>query len=110
MLHMPIEVEVNLAIPRVREPVKDEKGYPIDNGSVRFTKMLGVQTVPKAGALLQLTTSAGHEFLGTVTRADWHEERALFVVSCNYSARSIPADQCAALFSDAEWKLKQLLE
>jgi hypothetical protein len=31
------------------------------------------------------------------------------VVSCRYANRSIPADQCAALFSDAEWKVKPLL-
>ena len=34
----------------------------------------------------------------------------MFVLSCKYSNRSIPADHCAALFSDPEWKMKQLLE
>jgi len=45
-----------------------------------------------------------------VTRAEWNEARSLFVVSCKYANRSIPPDECAALFHDAEWKMKQLLE
>jgi hypothetical protein len=107
---MPIPVEVNLAIPRVKVPVKDENGYPIDNGTVRFTKTIEVTAIPPPGAPLQLTTSAGHEFECTVTRSDWHEERGLFVLSCRYSKRSIPADECAALFNDSEWKVKPLLQ
>jgi hypothetical protein len=107
---MPIDVEVNLAIPRVKNPMKDEHGYPIDNGTIRFTKRMTVPTLPKPGEALKLSTSAGHEFEGTITRADWHEERAMFVLSCKYSNRSIPAEHCAALFADTEWKMKQLLE
>jgi hypothetical protein len=48
-------------------------------------------------------------FTCEVTRADWNEERELFIVSCKYSNRSIPADQCAELFKDAEWRVKPLL-
>jgi hypothetical protein len=107
---MPIEVEVNLAIPRIKNPIMGENGYPIDNGSVRFTKMIQVPAIPQPGAVLQLSTSAGHEFGCTVTRSEWSEDRSLFVVSCKYANRSIPADECAALFSDREWKMKQLLE
>jgi hypothetical protein len=106
---MSIEVEVNLAIPRIKNPVLGENGYPIDNGSVRFTKLIQVPAIPKPGETLSLTTSAGHEFSATVTRSDWNEGGERFVVSCRYSTRSIPADQCAALFSDAEWKVKPLL-
>ena len=107
---MPIEVEVNLAIPRIKNPILGENGYPIDNGTVRFTKMIQVPTIPQPGAVLQLSTSAGYEFGCTVTRAEWNEGRSLFVVSCKYANRSIPPDECAALFHDAEWKMKQLLE
>lgn len=107
---MPIDVEVNLAIPRTKNPILGENGYPIDNGSVRFTKMIQVEAIPQPGAVLPLSTSSGHEFGCTVTRAEWNEGRSLFVVSCKYSNRSIPADECAALFNDREWKMKQLLE
>jgi hypothetical protein len=106
---MSIAVEMNLRIPRVKEPVRDENGYPIDNGSVRFTKMTTVPSIPKPGTLMTMTTSAGHTFGCEVTRADWNEERALFIVSCKYANRSIPADECTALFNDAEWRVKPLL-
>ena len=76
---MPIEVEVNLAIPRIKNPVLGENGYPIDNGSIRFTKLIHVPAIPQPGAVLQLSTSAGHEFGCTVTRAEWNEERSMFV-------------------------------
>jgi hypothetical protein len=106
---MAIDVEVNLAIPRIKNPVLGENGYPIDNGSVRFMKHIEVDAIPQPGATLPLTTSAGHEFTATVTRSDWNEEREIFVVSCKYSNRSIPADYCAALFGDPEWIVKPLL-
>ena len=75
---MPIEIEVNLAIPRIKNPILGENGYPIDNGSVRFTKMIQVPAIPQPGAVLQMSTSSGHEFGCTVTRAEWHEDRSLF--------------------------------
>ena len=106
---MSIEVEVNLPIPRIKNPVLGENGYPIDNGSVRFMKRIDVAAIPKPGTILSLTTSDGHEFSATVTRSDWNEEGERFVVSCKYSSRSIPADQCAALFSDPGWTVKPLL-
>ena len=104
-----IAVEVNLRIPRVKVPVLDENGYPIDNGSVRFTKMITVPAIPKPGATLQLSTSSGKTFACEVTRADWVDDRELFVLSCRYANRSIPADECAALFNDADWRVKPLL-
>jgi len=107
---MPIEVEVNLAIPRIKNPILGENGYPIDNASIRFTRMIHVPAIPQPGAVLQLSTGAGHEFGCTVKRAEWSEERSLFIVSCKYANRSIPSEECAALFADPEWKMKQLLE
>ena len=54
-----IAVEVNLRIPRMKVPSLDEKGYPIDNSMIRFTKMITVPAIPKPGAMLQLTDIAG---------------------------------------------------
>lgn len=106
---MSIEVEINLRIPKVKVPVVDEKGYPIDNTYVRFTKLVQVPAIPKPGESLALTTSAGHMFQGTVVRAEWHEDRALFVLDCRYASRSMPSEECAALFSAPDWKTKLLL-
>ena len=106
---MSIEVEVNLRIPRVKVPVLDEKGYPIDNGTIRFTKLIQVPSIPKPGTTLELSTSSGKMFACEVTRADWSDDRELFILSCKYANRSIPADQCADLFNDAEWRVKPLL-
>ena len=106
---MPIEVEANLAIPRIKNPMTGEDGYPIDNGSVRFRKLIQVSAIPKPGEVLQLTTRDGVEFAATVTRAEWHEERAIFIVSCRYANRSIPPSECASVFGDPEWVMKPLL-
>jgi hypothetical protein len=106
---MSIEVEVNLRIPRVKTPSLDEKGYPIDNGSVRFTRLIQVPSIPKPGASLRLTMGAGKVFECEVTRADWVDDRALFVLSCKYANRSIPVEDCATLFSDPDWQVKPLL-
>lgn len=106
---MPIEVEVSLRIPNVKNPVLDENGYPIDHSSVRFTKMIGVPAIPKPGVTLQLTTSSGKGFACEVVRADWHEGRAIFVVSCKYANRSIHADEYSALISDPDWRMKPLI-
>src|SRR4249920_4206799 len=57
-----IEVEVNLRIPRMKVPSLDEKGYPIDNSLIRFTKKITVPAIPKPGEMLQLTMSDGRGF------------------------------------------------
>ena len=37
---MPIQTEVNLRIPAVKEPRKDAQGYPINSANVRFIRSL----------------------------------------------------------------------
>jgi hypothetical protein len=81
----------------------------IDNSSVRFAKRVTVPAIPKPGALLQLTTSADMPFECRVTRADWSDQRSLFIVSCSYSSRSIPQEVYAALITDSDWQMRQLL-
>jgi hypothetical protein len=44
-----------------------------------------------------------------VLRADWSDDRALFVIACKYANRSIPPEECAALFNDPDWQVKPLL-
>jgi hypothetical protein len=105
---MSIEVEANLRIPglTVRSPTEVDK--VINNSSVRFTTLIQVPSIPKPGTPLLLTTSNGYTLESTVTRADWSEDRSLFIVSCTYAKRSISFDEYNALVNDGGWTMKQL--
>jgi hypothetical protein len=105
-----IEVEINLRIPAVKDPLKNAAGWPINNGDVRFTKRVKAPTLPKPGDIVDLMTRPDYKFQATVTRADWHEEKEVFIVSCKYSRQSIPRPQYLALMDDHEWTMKPLLE
>jgi len=104
-----MNVEINLRIPRVKAPVKDQHGYPIDNGSVRYLRRITVPVLPKPGEVLRLTTRAGREIECEVTKADWDDGKELFVVYGRYSKRSIPAEEYHALIEDPDWEMRPLL-
>lgn len=106
---MSIEVEVNMKIPRVTIRSVNQDDKVIDNSAVRFTKYIRVPAIPKPGTSLQLTTHDREPFACTVTRADWHQERELFVVSCTYAKRSMSVDEYDALVGDSDWKSRPLL-
>ena len=106
---MDMDVEINLKIPNIKNAALDENGYPIDSGSIRFTKTIRVPAVPKPGQVLPLSTSSGQTFECEVIGANWHEERELFVVYCKYAKRSIPQDHYDALMRSADWRMKPLL-
>jgi len=103
-------VEVRLRVPNMKNRVLDESGYPIDHSSMRFRKILEVERIPKPEAALELATSSGRVIQAKVVRSDWNEGRGMFIVSCQYSNRSISAEEYAALADDPEWELKHLLE
>jgi hypothetical protein len=44
-----------------------------------------------------------------VSRADWHEEKQLFVVSCSYPKRRIFPAEYEAFLNDPEWKKTDIL-
>ena len=106
---MSIDVEVNLRIPAVKEPAKDDHGYPINSADVRFIRMVSVPTLPKPDTLLRLETRAGSSIECTVNRADWSESKDLFIVYCTYSKRSILPDEYHALLGDPDWEMRPLL-
>ena len=106
---MAIAVEVSLRIPNVKNPAMDENGYPIDHGSVRFTKMIVVAAIPKPGVMLVLTTVSGTTFEAEVVRSDWHESRSLFILACRYAKRSIQPHEYVALIDDPEWRMRPLV-
>ena len=103
------EVEVSLRIPNMKVRTLDESGYPIDHSTVRFRKVINVPAIPKPGEPMPLTTSSGRTIESQVVRADWNEDRGLFVLSCQYANRSITAEEHAALVNDPEWEMKPLI-
>ena len=106
---MPQQVEINLRIPRAKEPIKDANGWPINSADVRFIKCIEIESIPKTGVVIQLTSKT-ETFDGTVTRTEWNDEKAMFIVYCQYSKRSIPQQEYVALMSDPEWTVKPLLQ
>jgi len=103
------QVEVSLRIPNMKVRALDEDGYPIDHSSVRFKKLVLVPAIPQPGDLLQLTAASGRMLESKVQRADWNEDRGLFVVSCQYSNRSISTDDYDALENDPAWQMRPLI-
>src|SRR3954470_12983418 len=107
---MATEIEVNLRVPTLTVKTPNEPDRRIDNSAVRFLKRIEVPSLPKPGDSLSLSTDSGRTtFECTVTRSDWHEEKALFVVACTYAKRSLPVETYSALVNDAEWTMKPLL-
>jgi len=107
---MPTEIEINLRVPTLTVKVPNEPDRRIDNSAVRFTKRIEVPALPKPGESLLLSTNGGQTtFECTVTRSDWHEEKALFVVACTYAKRSLSVDTYSALVNDTDWTMKQLI-
>jgi len=107
-LIVPIQLEVNLKIPRVTLRPVDGPAQVVDNSAIRYTKLIHVPAVPKAGEVLQVTAGPFQTFDCTVTRADWSDQRELFIVSCSYAKRSMSTEEYDALINDAAWKSKPL--
>jgi len=104
------EVEINLRIPKVTDPLKGAGGWPINNADVRFTKRMHADRVPKAGDAVELMIQPNYTFEAVVTRAEWHEQKAVFIVSCKYAKRSISRPEYVALMEDPAWTMRPLLE
>ena len=103
------EVEVSLRVPNMKVRALDENGYPIDHANVRFRKMIQVDVDSKARGDAPADDPLRQDAPARVVRADWHESRELFVLSCQYAERSITADEYGALAEDPEWELKPLI-
>ena len=106
---MPINIEINLRIPRVKEPAKNADGYPINSADVRFIREMTVPELPKPGTPMRLDTQAGPPLDCEVTRADWNDGQDRFIVYCRYAKRSMPNDEYHALLNDPDWVMRPLL-
>lgn len=107
---VPQTVEISLRVPslRVRREGKDTP-ETISNSEVRFVKRVEVDSIPKANALLEMSTSAGQPFQCEVVRSDWHESKNCFVIACKYSKRSISYAEYQALTDSSDWIFTPLL-
>jgi hypothetical protein len=105
-----MQVEVRLRVPNMKERALDENGYPIDHASVRFRKVIDVPKIPKPADTLELPIRSGRTLVAKVARADWNEDKGLFVLSCQYANRSITPEEYGDLASDPDWVMKHLLE
>jgi|SRR5689334_22881829 len=106
---MPIEVEINLRIPRVKTPVKNADGYPVNSADVRFIRDVSLLALPKPGASVYFDVAGGLSIGCEVVRADWSETRNRFIVYCQYGKRSISDDEYNALVHDPAWLMRPLL-
>jgi hypothetical protein len=102
------EIEVSLRIPNMKVRTLDENGYPIDHSTIRFKKIVQVPAIPKVGQFLQLSASE-KTLKASVVGVVWSDDRGMFVVACQYTNRSIPADDHSALTRDPDWRMTPLI-
>ena len=107
---MSISVEANMRIPGLTVCLDHQLAQVYGNNSAsRFTKLASeAPAIPKAGDPLDVTVGNGMISSCTVTRADWSEDRSIFIVSCRYSKTRITADEYHALLNDSDWTHKLL--
>jgi hypothetical protein len=108
---MPQDVEIELRVPSLTAPkVDDEPRKVINNTSLRLRKVIEVPAFPKPGTTLQMTAGSGFTFECTITRADWHEGKNMFVLSCRYVNKRITMAEYETLMNDPEWQQTLLPE
>ena len=103
-------VEISLKVPslRVRREGRDQP-ETISNSEIRFTKAVELDSIPKAGVVLEMSMSAGAPFQCEVVRSDWREDKQCFVIACRYTKRSITPADYDALTASSDWTLTPLL-
>jgi hypothetical protein len=103
-------VEIRLRIPSLRIAGKDtDAPKTINNAEIRFCKQIEVDAIPKPGAVLTMSSSAGATFDSEVLRADWHHEKNMFVIACRYARKSVSAAEYHAFLSAADWQVRSLI-
>lgn len=108
---MAMDVEIELRVPSLTQPKDgDTPKKVINNTSVRFRKVIHVPAFPQPGSTLQLGTSSGSTFEATITRADWHHQKDMFVLACRYVNKRITRDEYEALVNDPGWQVTLLPE
>jgi hypothetical protein len=100
-----MDVEIELRVPSLTQPkVDDSPKKIINNTSLRLRKVIVVPAFVQPGSTVQLTAGSGLTFECTVTRADWHEQKNMFVLACRYANKRITMSEYEALMNDPEWQ------
>jgi hypothetical protein len=107
---MVMNVEIELKIPTLTVKKDDGQDTRIDNQHVRFRKVVEVPAFPQPGSKIKLSAGGGPslEFECAVIRADWHEAKQMFVLSCKYPNTRIFSHEYEALLNDPQWERTEL--
>jgi hypothetical protein len=106
---MVMDVEIELRIPTLKMDTGGDEEKRFDNTHVRFRKVIQVPAFPPPGSTLKLTAGSDLAFECTIGRADWHEDKQLFVLACKYPNQRISPDEYAALLDDPAWERTELV-
>ena len=103
-------VEISLRIPSLRIAREDtDVPTTINNAEVRFCKQIEVESIPKPGVVLTLTSGAGATFDSEVLRSDWHHDKNMFVIACRYAKRSVSEAEYRAFMNGSDWQVRSLI-
>lgn len=99
-----MDVEIELRIPTLTLKPEDVAAGRVDNRLVRFRKVIQVPAFPPPGSTIELSANSTLAFECVIARADWHEEKQKFVLSCRYPKQRIFPHEYEALFNDPQWE------
>jgi hypothetical protein len=99
-----MDVEIELRIPTLTIKTEDDSPRKIDNSLVRFRKVIQVPAFLPSGSKIELNAGSDFAFECVITRADWHEEKQRFVLSCKYPKQKIFLHEYEALLNDPQWE------
>ena len=102
-------VEVNLRVPDINVRAPDVPPRRITNSDARFWKVMSVPELPKVGDSVELSTRS-YTFTAIVKQVRWQDDKDRFVVACQYTKRSMDAEEYQSLRADPDWTMKPLLE
>jgi hypothetical protein len=105
---MVMDVEIELRIPTVTVVKEDGSNGRVDNTHVRFKRVMSMPAFPPQGSTIQLTAGSDLTFECTIARADWHEEKQLFVLACKYPKQRMLPQDYETLLNDPRWQRTEL--
>ena len=104
-----MDVEIELRIPTLTVQTEEFEPKRINNSLVRFRRVITVPEFPQPGTTIDLQAGPNLSFRCTIARADWHEEKQRFVLSCKYPKQRIFPEEYEALLNDPLWERTEYL-